>query len=98
MIPIDVHRAANRARFARLVAHEDGDIDLALSALCVAADGRPELEFEPTLRQLEALAERVRIRLDLGDDLDAILGALHAVLYREHRLRAPTRAGSHDPR
>src|SRR3989442_5381699 len=57
-------RAANRARFARLVARPDADIDLALGALCIAADGRPDLEFAPTIEALDRLGERVRIRVD----------------------------------
>lgn len=90
MIPLEVHRAANRARFARLVARPDEDIDLALGALLIAADGRPELDFGPSLLALDALAERALLRLDLGDSTATRLDILHAVLYRELRFRAPT--------
>jgi len=89
MSPSEVARAANRARFARLVARPDTEIDLAFGALCIAADGRPDLAFEPTLRALDLLADRVRARLDLGDSPDVILARTHDVLYAETGLRGP---------
>src|SRR5438046_1933215 len=64
MLPTESTHAANLARFARLTARPESDIDLALGALLIAADGRPDLRFEPTLDALERLAERVRVRLD----------------------------------
>jgi regulator of sirC expression with transglutaminase-like and TPR domain len=91
-------RAANRARFARLIAQPDAAIDLALGALLIAADGRPEVDPPPTLAILDALAERVRIRLDVGDAQTHVLDRLHDVLYRETGFRAPTAAEFHDPR
>ena len=94
----EASRAANRARFARLIAQPDADIDLALGALLVAADGRPELDPAATLAILESLAERVRIRLDVGDAQTHVIDRLHDVLYRETGFRAPTAAEFHDPR
>jgi regulator of sirC expression with transglutaminase-like and TPR domain len=91
-------RAANRARFARLIAGPDAEIDLALGALLIAADGRPELDPAATFAILDALAERVRIRLDVGDAQTHVLDRLHDVLYRETGFRAPTAAEFHDPR
>jgi regulator of sirC expression with transglutaminase-like and TPR domain len=93
----DPARAANRARFARLVAHPEPEIDLAVGSLAIASDGRPDLDLDGTLERLEGLAERVRIRLDLGDPIDMVLGRLHDVLYRESGFRAPTAAEYHDP-
>lgn len=98
MNPSEGARTANRARFARLVARPEPEIDLALGALLIAADGRPDLDPAPTMAALEALAERVRIRLDAGDLPDRILARAHDVLYREARFRAPTSAEYHDPR
>ncbi len=98
MSPGEVARAANRARFARLVARPDAEIDLALGALCIAADGRPDLEFEPAMRGLDAAAERVRTRLDRGDREDVVLARIHDVLYREMGLRGPRPAEYHDVR
>ena len=69
-----------------------------LGALLIAADGRPELDPAPTLAILDALAERVRIRLDVGDAQTHIIDRLHDVLYRETGFRAPTAAEFHDPR
>ena len=94
----EASRAANLARFARLIAQPDPEIDLALGALLIAADGRPELDPGPTLAILDALAERVRIRLDVGDAQTHVLDRLHDVLYRETGFRAPTAAEFHDPR
>jgi regulator of sirC expression with transglutaminase-like and TPR domain len=98
-VPYDeASRAANRARFARLIAQPDAEIDLALGALLIAADGRPELDPATTLAILDALAERVRIRLDVGDAQTHVIDRLHDVLYREAGFRAPTAAEFHDPR
>jgi regulator of sirC expression with transglutaminase-like and TPR domain len=96
MPPIDNARAANLARFARLTARPESDIDLAQGALLIAAHGRPELRSEPTLDALEALAERTRIRLDRGDTRGTVLDRLHDVLYAEARFRGPTAAEYHD--
>jgi regulator of sirC expression with transglutaminase-like and TPR domain len=96
MPPIDNARAANLARFTRLTARPESDIDLAQGALLIAAHGRPELRFEPTLGALEALAERTRIRLDRGDTTGTVLDRLHDVLYAEARFRGPTAAEYHD--
>jgi regulator of sirC expression with transglutaminase-like and TPR domain len=96
--PSEVARAANRARFARLIARPDADVDLALGALCIAADARPDLEFGPTLQRLEALTDRVRLRLDRGDGPEVTLARLHGVLYVEAGLRGPRAAEYHDIR
>jgi regulator of sirC expression with transglutaminase-like and TPR domain len=90
-------RAANRGRFARIVARPDSEIDLAGGALCIAADARPGLDPAPTLAALDELAGRVRLRVDRGDDDDTAIARLHDVLYREVGLRAPTAAEFHDP-
>lgn len=94
----EAQRAANRARFARLVARPEAEIDLALGALTIAADGRGQVDPAPTVARLDGLAERVRIRLDLGDPLPTAVTRLHDVLYREAAFRPPTSAEFHDPR
>ncbi len=94
----DAPRAANRARFGRLIARPEAEIDLALGAVLIAADGRPELDPAATFAILDALAERVRLRLDVGDAQTHVLDRLHDVLYRETGFRAPTAAEFHDPR
>ncbi len=92
MLPTESAHAANLARFARLTARPESDIDLALGALLIAADGRPDLRFEPTLDALERLAERVRVRLDRGDPPEIVLGRLNDVLFAEAGFRGPTAA------
>lgn len=84
-------RAANRSRFARLVARPEPEIELARGALMIAAEGREPLDPDPWLGELDDLVDRVRIHLDLGDDRDRSLETLHDVLYRELRFRGPRR-------
>lgn len=95
---VDDARAANRARFARLVAQRDTEIDLALGALTIAADGRPEVAASAALAVLDTVAELVRVRLDAGDAHSHVLDRMHDVLFRERGLRPPTAAEFHDPR
>lgn len=90
--------AANLARFARLIAQREGDIELAAGALAIAAHGRPEVDPAATVNALDGLAERVRIRLDRGDSAGRIVDRLHAVMYREARFRGPNAAEFHEPR
>jgi len=98
VVPNEAVRAANRSRFARLIARPEPEIDLAAGALCIAADGRPDLDPDATLEIIEGLAERVRLRVDLGDRADYTLDRVHDVLYREAGLRAPTAAEYRDAR
>ena len=99
VIPSESARLANRARFARLVARPDAEIDLALGALCIAGDDREGgLAPEPSIASLDLLAERVRIRLDRGDPAGIVLDRLHDVLYRETGFRGPTAAEFIDAR
>ena len=93
---VEAARSANRARFARLVAQPEADIDLAAGALCIAADGRPDADPAPSLERLDRLASLVRLRLDAGDPVDVRLERVHDVLYREAGFRPPPPAGWHD--
>jgi regulator of sirC expression with transglutaminase-like and TPR domain len=92
----DEARSANRARFARLIAKPEPEIDLAAGALAIAADGRPDLDPQPTVERLDRLAELARIRVDSGDANSVVLDRLHDVLYREVAFRPPTSAHWHD--
>jgi regulator of sirC expression with transglutaminase-like and TPR domain len=94
----DAARGANRARFARLVAQPESELDLARAALVIAADGRTGFEPEQSLAVLDDLAGRVRLRLDRGDGTATVLARIHDVLYREIGLRPPTSAEFHDAR
>jgi regulator of sirC expression with transglutaminase-like and TPR domain len=94
---IDEERVATRARFARLVARPEPDIDLALAALMIAAHGRVAPDEAGVLDHLDGLAERVRIRLDEGDPTEQVIDRLHDVLYREVGYRGPTAAEYGDP-
>jgi len=94
---IEEARVATRARFARLVARPEHDIDLAVAALVIAAHGRSAPDEAAVLDHLDGLAERVRIRLDDGDPVEDIVDRLHDVLYREVGYRGPTAAEYGDP-
>jgi len=94
---IDDPRTATRARFARLVAHPDPEIELAVAALVIAAHGRSAPDEAAILGHLDSLAERVRIRLDAGDGTTQAVDRLHDVLYREVGYRGPTAAEYADP-
>jgi regulator of sirC expression with transglutaminase-like and TPR domain len=91
MSGLDAARAANRSRFARLIARPEPQVDLAVGALFIASEGREDLDPEPSLARLDDLAERVRIHLDMGDGTGRILDTLHDVLYRELGFRPPRR-------
>jgi len=94
---VDEARAASRARFARLVARPEPDIDLALGALIVAGHGRFPVDEAGATDRLDALADHVRLRVDAGDPGDVIVARLHDVLYREARFRGPTAAEYGEP-
>jgi regulator of sirC expression with transglutaminase-like and TPR domain len=93
----DDRRTAGRARFARLVARPEPEIDLALGALLIAGHGRPAMDEVELAGRLDAIAERVRIRLDAGDPSIVTIARLHDVLYRELGFRGPTAAEYGDP-
>jgi regulator of sirC expression with transglutaminase-like and TPR domain len=90
-------RIANRARFARLVARPESEIDLASGALLIAAHGRPAIDEAAALARIDNLAERVRIRLDAGDREPVLIDRLHDVVYREAGFRGPSAAQYADP-
>lgn len=94
---LDDLRTAGRARFARLVARPEPEIDLALGALLIAGQGRAPVPEAEAIARIDAIAERVRIRLDAGDPRIAIISRLHDVLYRELAFRGPTAAEYGDP-
>lgn len=86
----DASREERRLRFARLVAQPDPEIDLAIGALLIAAEGRAPFDPAAPLATLDALTARAAARLRDDDDTPARrLEALHDVLYREQGLRAP---------
>ena len=98
MTPAEAAREANRSRFARIVARPDPEIDLAAGALCIATDGRPDLDADETIGRLDRLAEMVDARLDRDDPAETSIERLHDVLYREVGFGPPSAADFHDPR
>ncbi len=102
MIPVvpiaDPIEQANLARFARLVAQPDPAIDLAGGALCIAASNGRDVDIDLALAELDSLAERARMRIDLGDGLEHVLDAVDDVLFEQSGFRGPTATEYHDPR
>jgi regulator of sirC expression with transglutaminase-like and TPR domain len=97
MQDLDARRAANRARFAQLVARPEPQIDLALGALLIAAEGRETLDPDPWLTRLDGLATRVQGRLDPVHTPEETLEELHRVLYAELGYRTPHALAGPDP-
>ena len=81
-------REATLARFARLVGRPEPDVDLAFGALLIAGLDRP-IDPQPWIDTLDDLANRVRLRLDRGDDVDRSVDVLHDTLYRELGFHMP---------
>src|SRR5262249_54806924 len=77
---VDEARAASRARFARLVARPEPEIELALGALIIAGHGRAPIDEPGAFDRLDSLADHVRLRIDAGDADDVVLDRLHDVL------------------
>lgn len=94
-----------RVRFAQLVSRPDPLIDLGTAWACISAEATGLTEPELLVAELDALAERVRARLDpllqlaaradsalrSASQLAAILDALHDLLYGDLGLHAAPR-------
>ena len=90
-------RLSRQARFARLVARAEPAIDLARGALIIASHGRASVDEDAALAELDALAELVRIHLDVGDSPAVVVKRIHDVLYRDRGFRGPTAAEYGEP-
>jgi regulator of sirC expression with transglutaminase-like and TPR domain len=86
-----------RSRFAREIAKPEPELDLALTALLIAAEEYPQLAPEPYLRRLDELAERVRDRQWDATAPVVILQDLTRVLFEEEGFRG-NRDSYYDPR
>lgn len=86
-----------RARFAALSTESEEKLDLAATALAIAAEEYPELTPEPYLAELDELASRVRERLDGETAPLVVLQELNRVLFVEERFRGNAEA-YYDPR
>ena len=96
-LPQDTGQMAYRA-FVALVAGDDAAIDLAQAALLIARIEYPDLDMQPYLAQLDALARRVRAVLALPPpdlqpllppELDSlrVLHAMNQILFTEERFQ-----------
>src|SRR5947207_13294263 len=89
---LDERRTACRARFARLVARPEPEIDLAPGALLLAEQGRGPVDEEAMLAGIDAIAELVRFRLDTGASMPPTVARVDYALYLELTFRGPTAA------
>jgi regulator of sirC expression with transglutaminase-like and TPR domain len=94
-----------RVRFAQLVSRPDPLIDLGAAWACISTEAEQLADPGALVAELDALAERVRARLDpslqlaarpdsairTSGQLDTIVDALHDVLYGDLGLRAAPR-------
>lgn len=88
---------AVRAQFAAMTAAADEELDLAATALMIAAEEYPQLTPARYLDELERLASRVRERLAGETAPLVVLQELSHVLFREERFRGNAEA-YYDPR
>lgn len=92
----DPRSAQARRRFMAMVADGNTRFDVAVAALLIAAEDRPETDVSGALARLDMLGERVRERVDrahrparqAGVHPDEVaIGELHRVLFDEAGLR-----------
>jgi regulator of sirC expression with transglutaminase-like and TPR domain len=91
--------AAALAEFSALVNRniEDERIDLARAALAIARTEYPQLDPDSYLARLQALAQRVRVRLPRNPAPAETIAALNGVLFKEEQFRGNV-ADYYDPR
>src|SRR5215470_17424878 len=91
--------AAALAEFSALVSRniEDERIDLAHAALAIARTEYPKLDPDSYLARLQALAQRVRLRLPRNPAPAETIAGLNTVLFKEERFRGNV-ADYYDPR
>ncbi len=91
--------AAALAEFSALVNRniEDERIDLARAALAIARTEYPQLDPDSYLARLQALAQRVRLRLPRNPAPAETIAGLNTVLFKEEHFRGNV-ADYYDPR
>ncbi|MBK7977752.1 MAG: transglutaminase family protein [Deltaproteobacteria bacterium] len=86
-----------RRRYAALVERADEEIELERAAATIALIAYPDLAIETVIRQIQALADRVRGHVGATDDPQARRAALDRVLFADLGLRG-NEADYYDPR
>jgi regulator of sirC expression with transglutaminase-like and TPR domain len=86
-----------RVQFAAMTTEAEESLDLAATALLIAAEEYPQLSPAPYLDELDRLAERVRQHLGEETAPLLVLQEMSRVLFREERFRGNAEA-YHDPR
>jgi len=86
-----------RARFRALAEGTDSQLDLATDALLIAAEHETGVDVEGTLRELEALADAVRPRLEGAVSDHDLVARLNECLFHEQGFHG-NRENYYDPR
>lgn len=86
-----------RERFAQLVSGSEEELGLAEAALLIAQEEHPEIDVAAYLRQLDALAAAVRVRLPESPSPADIIQGLNIQLFREEGLSG-NESEYYDPR
>jgi regulator of sirC expression with transglutaminase-like and TPR domain len=85
----------HRRQLIDMVARPEHEVDLARASLLVACDEYPQLEVDPYLERLDAMAGDLRGRLE--GPPEAVIAALNHVLFEEQGFRGNTEE-YYDPR
>jgi len=83
--------------FRQAVDRAEERIDLGRAALTIAQTDDPDLDIEPYLARIDALAVEVARRCPADADIDGTIAALNCVLFREHGFRG-NQKDYYDPR
>jgi regulator of sirC expression with transglutaminase-like and TPR domain len=86
---------SHRRQLIDMVARPEDEVDLARASLLVACDEYPQLEVDPYLQRLDAMAQAVGA--SLADSAEAAIAGLNRVLFEEEGFRGNTRE-YYDPR
>jgi len=97
MCPAETRSVSPRERFAALASLPDAQIDVALGALLIAAEARPDLDVAHYREALAALAERAAAHVADLHGAAARTRALMEFLYDEAGLRG-NQSDYYDPR
>ncbi len=91
------HATAARERFAEIASLPEERIDLAATALWLAAEACPGLDVDAHLERLDQLADAIRPQLEAGSSIEERVGIVNRELFDRHGFRG-ARDDYYDPR
>jgi regulator of sirC expression with transglutaminase-like and TPR domain len=78
-----VTESPSRRQFTEVVAHPDGDLDLALASLLIACEEHPDLDVPGYLALLDAMGDEARVRLGGEPTAEEAACVLNGYLFDE---------------